>query len=447
MKSISAFSLKHFFLLLLPICGSSQTNLQPGDLYFLSYRSDAPDGFSFVVWKPVHAGTSISFTDNGWVATDTTAFSYTTESILTWSYQGSKPLKAGAVMVVDCGQLPCTVNRGQVTGAMNGLSSTGDQLFAFQGRLDSVHFLAAINFDGTSWATDRFNANTSALPNELQGVAMHLDESDNGHYVGLRSGHTLSEYLGWVTDTDNGWLTYDQPGIFISADTTSFSIIPEAAAPNWTLPHWQLGVNGRNQGQLQWQWPAFDPHELGEPALLLCLNNSYHPQDSAFAATMGIQQGIILLDTTQYDFNFPLNPSHSGQAIRLYALHNYNGHPIYELLVDTLWFPFQVNEPLLPTVQSRPINPGFKQPSHESQLPFKWWIHQGQLYWKNAHHPMYWELHSMNGSLVLQGEVNGNEGRVWLKDVGMPVGIMNWWIKDAATHEWMPMEREKVWLY
>lgn len=444
MRSISTFNWWVLSIILLPLLGISQTQLGPGDLQFLSYRSDAPDGFSFVVWKSIAPGTSISFTDNGWAAGDSLGYSFTTESTLTWSYQGNQPLKAGSVMVVECGQLPCMVNRGQVSGAMNGLSSSGDQLFAFQGNLDSVHFIAAINFDANAWASDRFNANTSALPNELQGFAFHLDESDNGHYAGLRSGHQLSEYQNWVADTDNGWLTYDQPSLFVDADTTSFTIIPAMAAPQWSLPYFQLSTQGRHMGSMQWQWPNFNPMEQGEPALLLSLNTSFQPQDSAFPIAMGAGTQLFLIDTGQITFDFPLGQAIAAIPIKLFALHNYNGSPFYSLLIDTIWYPNQISEPLVPTAQSAPVFPHFKQRHDGTGTGFKWWFNQQQLYWEQANATMRWELYDFQGRCLAKGEIEEAQGSMGLPTSLKGMAWMSWWVKEEDTDEWIWQEQGKV---
>jgi hypothetical protein len=39
-----------------------------GDIAIIHYNSDGTDSFSFVFLRPVAAGTTINFTDNGWLA-------------------------------------------------------------------------------------------------------------------------------------------------------------------------------------------------------------------------------------------------------------------------------------------------------------------------------------------------------------------------------------------
>lgn len=203
---------------------SAQTQLHPGDLQFLSFRSDAPDGLSFVLWKSIEDSTQVSFTDNGWAASDSVGFSNTTEGLLEWTYTGNSQLPKGSVISIVCAQGQCSSNIGLTSGSLGGLSTAGDQIFAFQGHLDSVHLIAGINFDGAGWANDRLNSNTSALPQQLSSVAFHLDEIDNAHYAGIRTGHTQSEYVYWISDMHNSWLTYNGDAIHVNANLTPFSI-------------------------------------------------------------------------------------------------------------------------------------------------------------------------------------------------------------------------------
>ena len=44
------------------------TVLSPGDIAIVHYSSDTPDSFAFVFLRDVEAGTTVNFTDNGWLA-------------------------------------------------------------------------------------------------------------------------------------------------------------------------------------------------------------------------------------------------------------------------------------------------------------------------------------------------------------------------------------------
>jgi hypothetical protein len=44
------------------------TVLTAGDIAIVNYKSINPDAFSFVFTRDVEVGTSVNFTDNGWLA-------------------------------------------------------------------------------------------------------------------------------------------------------------------------------------------------------------------------------------------------------------------------------------------------------------------------------------------------------------------------------------------
>jgi len=65
----------HFGLTILIVLGCffsnniyGQTTLGLGEIAFTGYQSDPPNKISFILLKPIEAGTKISFTDSGWLA-------------------------------------------------------------------------------------------------------------------------------------------------------------------------------------------------------------------------------------------------------------------------------------------------------------------------------------------------------------------------------------------
>ena len=205
-----------------PYLLSAQSLLEPGDLHFLSFRTDAPISFSFVIWSRLDPGSTLSFTDNGWAAQDSNSFTHRSEDVLEWVHTGSAPLLPGTVVGIGCSPAGAFATRGSVTGNLHDLSDQGDQLFAFHGRLDSVVLLAGIHFNGNGWEFDRLDPHTSACPSAIANHAIGLTETDNGFYTGLRTGHALAQYQHWITDQHNSWLLFDTGQIHQRPNTDRF---------------------------------------------------------------------------------------------------------------------------------------------------------------------------------------------------------------------------------
>ncbi len=129
---------------------AAQTTLVAGDIAFSGYISSNPtDEFSFVLLKNIVTGTSINFTDNGWTGT---AFR-PGEGTITWvsnnNYVAGTEIKiAGSTATLaSSGNSAGTVN---VTTAL-ALSTTGDQVFAYQGTAASPTFISGIHMN--YWTT------------------------------------------------------------------------------------------------------------------------------------------------------------------------------------------------------------------------------------------------------------------------------------------------------
>jgi hypothetical protein len=161
---------------------AAQTTLVAGDIAFTGYISAAAatDEFSFVLLKNVSAGTVINFTDNAWLNTGVFRAG---EQTVTWTTTAALP--AGKeVKISGAGAGPATAtlvgagSPGTCTGTMPSLSTSGDQVLAYQGTVASPSFISAIhmnvyslanfdpvNTDAATWDnTNSNNTSASALP-------------------------------------------------------------------------------------------------------------------------------------------------------------------------------------------------------------------------------------------------------------------------------------------
>lgn len=257
----------------------AQTSLNPGDVQLTGFRSDDPDGFSFVNWVPLDDSTIVSFTDNGWAATDSLGFSNTSESMCTWMNTTGHTLAIGTNIVVVCSGGGCTASLGSVTGSMGGLSVSGDQIFAFQGTLAQSYLIDGLNFDGTGWAPDRTNSNNSALPSVLAQAGAHtaVPEFDNGEYSGARTGWNTNGYKGLIRDPLQ-W-TLENDGVLLPAlSAVSFSLgsgpLPE---PSFTVDSIHAVLRGVDKATIRWSMPSNPPVGTPPTQLLLRLSRTGWP--------------------------------------------------------------------------------------------------------------------------------------------------------------------------
>lgn len=158
--------------------GYGQTTLSAGDIAITGFNSDDPDQFTFVLLTDVLNTTSINFTDDGWLVSNSFRGS---EGTITWTATSDLPCGT-EITITD--NSPFSASIGTVTDSSSlQLSTSGDQILAYQGLSTSPTFLYAINFDGAGWS-NATNANTSALPLGLTNTANAVDvgETDNSSY-------------------------------------------------------------------------------------------------------------------------------------------------------------------------------------------------------------------------------------------------------------------------
>ena len=121
------------------------TTLVAGDIAIVQYDSSTTDSFTFVFTRDVEAGTSVNFTDNGWLA--------------------AGGFRAGEGTVTYTAATAITAGTTVTLTGLN-LDDAGDQIIAYQGALATPTILHVVDFaDGNNTvAGDATNDNTTALP-------------------------------------------------------------------------------------------------------------------------------------------------------------------------------------------------------------------------------------------------------------------------------------------
>jgi|GEM_PF-2675459 len=250
-KILLAFSI--FFL------GNQLVNAQlaAGDIAFIGFHLDTPDGFTFITLTDISAGEVIYFTDHSWSSTDNVWHANTGDAHFSWTAPAGITPIGTIVSVTEGAANVLTASLGTMAIQSIGdfsLISGGDVLIAYQSTtgaqpaVANATFLAAIymednyahntgcdglqgwfNSTGSCASSPTYPANgsnASGIPNGLtDGVnAMHLypspilesgSENDNGRYFGTLDGDSAT-ILAAINDRTN-WEMFDAAGLDITA--------------------------------------------------------------------------------------------------------------------------------------------------------------------------------------------------------------------------------------
>jgi VCBS repeat-containing protein len=212
---------------------SATSTLTSGDIVVISIQTDSPDEFRFVPLVDLEAGTTISFTDNGW---STDAFRANEGNIL-YTVPSGGVTKGTNIIYNQSGTDNFTNNTSNIS-----LSAGGDQILVYQGEADNPTFIFAASTHSTVWGSGSDDSNQTDLPSGLtDGVnAITLGagdgpetEFDNIYYSGIISG-TKEELLSAVANVDN-WTGSQTVAEAITSDftvtETSSSPVIEITAP------------------------------------------------------------------------------------------------------------------------------------------------------------------------------------------------------------------------
>ncbi|MBK8601105.1 MAG: hypothetical protein IPN80_11665 [Flavobacterium sp.] len=233
------------------------TVLAVGDLSIVGFQWNTPDSFAFVTWVDIATNTFIKFTDNGFLSTasaNATNNARGGENFVIWRNSGA-PILAGTVITIQDNSSTAITNNGSiVSGNLNGLSSAGDTIFAYQGAATSgsnpdwntntnpTTFSGTILFglygQGTSAAatwisSGSASANNSYLPSQLNVANGNIPlggSATRGQYTGSRSNQTsFSAYKALVSNPANWTLATNTTGT-ITFTATGFTLPPASTA-------------------------------------------------------------------------------------------------------------------------------------------------------------------------------------------------------------------------
>lgn len=224
----------YLFTLLLTLCFSvlsfGQTTLTAGDIVIIEMQGDGTDGFRFVPLVDLEAGTTIRFTDNGWTGTAIRSG----EGTVLYTAPSGGITKGTNIRYDVTGSTDFAVDGNNLN-----ISSSGDQILAYQGETASPTFLFAAAGNSTEWQTESNDSNQTDLPQGLtDGVnAITIgsnsgpeDEFDNIYYTGITTG-TKDVLLAAVANAGN----WEGNNSSSSPITTIFTINEPTTDPSLTI--------------------------------------------------------------------------------------------------------------------------------------------------------------------------------------------------------------------
>ena len=239
----------------LPIAGYGR-ELNAGDIAVIAMNAVEAEEFAWVPLVDIPAGTAIHFTDSSYGSEENGIFCDMfrwTEHLgsgggpLTWRH--TDRVIAGTVIAlrIDDKGGPVAWNIGTHTGVQPHLSSSGDQLFAYQGKIienavdgvgnytgdySNANLLYGINWANPGWAaSDAGSTDNSYIPYGLDAAAhtaVHIGPENNYYYVGPVVGprafllEQLSQPVNWMGDggyREGGYLDL-LPKYFVLYDQT-----------------------------------------------------------------------------------------------------------------------------------------------------------------------------------------------------------------------------------
>jgi hypothetical protein len=221
MKS-SYYAVLSMLLFLANLSVNAQTTLAAGDIVIIGWNATdnnintpgnayTDDDIDFLLLRDIDANTVIFFTDFGWTGTGfqqnelstsgcttgTGAISdgcirWTTASAMVKGTQVRVGVKNG--LIASAGTV--TSINGSVGGTQMSLSTSTDQIFAFQGSLASPTLIAAVQYGGSTWSGSGITTcspTSSSISNNpgvnVGGFAfLFTPTTDNNQYTGSKSG-------------------------------------------------------------------------------------------------------------------------------------------------------------------------------------------------------------------------------------------------------------------
>ena len=226
---------------------NAQTALSIGDISIIGFNANAPDNFTFVTWVNLSNSTQIKFTDNGFLASSSSTTASNGrggENFVTWTNNTGSTIVAGTVIKIENSTTPAA-SIGSISQILSGISSSGDQIFAYQGtgagtststsdwgsNTNPTTFtgtiLYGLNFASAWLSSGTASSNLSYLPSDLNvsngNIAISTSSVTSAQFTGSRT--NLSTFAAYRTNVNNSsnWTTLTGTST-TSLSTTAFTL-------------------------------------------------------------------------------------------------------------------------------------------------------------------------------------------------------------------------------
>lgn len=349
----------------IPLAG--QTILYPGDIAIVGIQTDNPDNFTFVFLTSIQRHTVVYFTDCG-VKMDG-SFRNGEGGL---RYTAPDDLAAGTLVNYIRDSSDFSKANDPILGSRGfNLSSSGDQIIAFQDSSIHPRYLFAIQTNSSKWQHECTNTNVSCLPPGLtEGYTAICAGKDTGsnnywHNAVLKrvpSGKTKDKSLTEIC-LRNNWtfsnsiipqptdkiclvpdsnryikLAQDSSTSFYFHDSLHFDIVESNI---YRLSIWIKDINSQDSFLLQNHWPSAlksfavkFPYNIVQDSFQLIINDADFPGFLYRSRTMAKKDTIPLLflelkpkvimqgDSIRLVFNKALRAIQDSLILRNYANHS-----------------------------------------------------------------------------------------------------------------------------
>lgn len=306
-----------------------------GSLAFTAISSDAPDAFQFVVLKPIAGNTVIKFTDRSWGSAGTFYSTTGEDSVVYTAPSAGLPVGSVVTMIDNTTGGTTVVGGGSAVGVLDGISASGDHIFAFQGTLSQPNFIAALGNSpfvtaGTATSTVSYLPGTLALGVNAMSIApLHIDNGVFQCGSGAISG-TEATVRASIYNQAN-WITNDNPIPTSTWPACTFTIGSVTTGPIVRTIGSIRGVN--NDGVADSLTKVVRLRGVVSSIDFRASGYSFHLQD----ATGGI---VVFRSADLSNYTSPLR----GDSLEVYGvLGQFNG--LLQLVPDTIHLRAQ-NRPL-----------------------------------------------------------------------------------------------------
>lgn len=179
--------------------------LNRGDIAIVGFHMDDNDDFAFVALTNLPEYAVVKFTDKGWDGGAITG----NEGSVEWMAPAGGVAMGTVVVVSNFASTGSVFVRGY------SLSTSGDQLLAYQGTESAPTFIYALNDRLAAWQGSVAGTSDSMLPSGLTNglTAVALTEADNGAYGGATTGDrqtllsAISTPANWSMSDTRGTIT------------------------------------------------------------------------------------------------------------------------------------------------------------------------------------------------------------------------------------------------